>query len=51
MPSDAPPPEPTAEDLLAEGLRQVVQESTRQEFPDAQAQPVHVSAGAARRGG
>ncbi len=34
--------EPTVEDQTAERLRQVVQESIRREFPDAEAQPVHV---------
>ena len=34
--------EPTAQDLMAERLRQLVQEGIRQEFPMAEAQPVHV---------
>ena len=36
------PAEPTPQDLLAERLRQIVQEGIRDEFPDAEAQPVHV---------
>ena len=41
-PTAAPPAEPTAQDLLAERLRGIVQEGIREEFPDAEAQPVHV---------
>ena len=41
-PTAAARAEPTPQDLLAERLRQFVQEGIRQEFPDAEAQPVHV---------
>ena len=41
-PAATAPAGPTAEDPIAERLRQFVQESIRQEFPDAEAQPVHV---------
>ena len=41
-PTAAGPTEPTAQDLMAERLRQFVQEGIRQEFPMAEAQPVHV---------
>ena len=41
-PTAAAPAEPTAQDLMAEGLRQFVQEGIREEFPRAEAQPVHV---------
>ena len=41
-PTAAAPAEPTAQDLMAERLRQFVQEGIREEFPDAEAQPVHV---------
>lgn len=41
-PTAAAPGGPTPEDPLAERLRRFVQEDIRQEFPDAEAQPVHV---------
>lgn len=41
-PTAEAPVEPTAEDRTAERLRRFVQEGIRQEFPDAEAQPVHV---------
>ena len=41
-PTAAAPAGPTAQDLMAERLRQFVQEGIREEFPDADAQPVHV---------
>ena len=41
-PTAAVPAEPTAQDAIAERLRQFVQEGIREEFPDAEAQPVHV---------
>ena len=41
-PTAAAPAEPTTQDLLAERLRQIVQEGIRDEFPRAEAQPVHV---------
>ena len=41
-PTAAARAEPTPQDLLAERLRQFVQEGIRKEFPDAEAQPVHV---------
>ena len=41
-PTAEAPVEPTAEDLIAERLRQFVQEGIREEFPDADPQPVHV---------
>ena len=41
-PTAAAPAGPTAQDLLAERLRQFVQEGIREEFPDADPQPVHV---------
>ena len=41
-PTAAAPAEPTAKDLMAERLRQFVQEGIREEFPEAEDQPVHV---------
>ena len=41
-PTAAASGEPTAQDQMAERLRRFVQEGIRQEFPDAEAQPVHV---------